>query len=105
MRWHDDTPANELPDVPVEPDPEHTQPATRSTGVSSENSKRSKLRTTRNRMDNPDYTVDGRFTQEGLSVSVYDEQANVVDETWFTWDEIEELKSEEGSDFTMEINE
>lgn len=53
---------------------------------------------------NPDITVDGRFTREGISVSVYDENGHVVDETWFTYDEIEERKGDEESDFTFEID-
>lgn len=53
---------------------------------------------------NPDVTVDGRFTADGLSVSAYDKDGNVLDETWFTWTEIEELKGADGSDFTFEID-
>lgn len=51
----------------------------------------------------PDFTVDGRFTSEGISVSVYDEDAILVDETWYTWDEVEEMKSDEESHFTFEL--
>jgi hypothetical protein len=52
----------------------------------------------------PDVTVDGRFTNDGLSVSVYDDNGTVLDETWFTWDEVEERKGDEQSDFTFELD-
>lgn len=47
--------------------------------------------------------VDGQFNNEGLSVSVYDEDGNVRDETWLTHAEIDERKDESSSDFTFEI--
>lgn len=53
---------------------------------------------------NPRYTVDGRFTTEGLSVSVYDSDGNLVDEAWFTHDEIDSLAGGPGSDFTFELD-
>lgn len=53
--------------------------------------------------DNPDITIDGRFTPEGLSVSVYDADGNVLDEAWFTHAEISTLANEDGSDFTFEF--
>lgn len=56
-----------------------------------------------NLADEPLYTVDGRFTHEGVSVSVYEDGGErVFDESWFTWDEVEERKGN-GSDFTFEI--
>lgn len=51
----------------------------------------------------PSYTVDGRFTPGGVSVSVYDGDGNVVDEAWFTWDETEERRTISQSDFTFEL--
>lgn len=36
--------------------------------------------------------VDGKFTPEGIGVTAYDDTGAVVDETWFTWDEVEEMK-------------
>ena len=48
-------------------------------------------------------TVDGRFTSEGISVSVYAPDGSVLDETWFTYDEIEEMKSDGQSHFTFEL--
>lgn len=50
-----------------------------------------------------EHTVDGRFTPEGVSVSVYDDDGSVVDETWFTWDEVENRKGISQSDFTFEL--
>lgn len=50
-----------------------------------------------------DITVDGRFTSEGISVSAYDEDGDVLDETWFTWGEVEDLKGLNESAFTFEI--
>ena len=46
-------------------------------------------------------TVDIRFTQEGISASAYDDGC-LVDEMWFTWDEVEELKSNEESRITFQ---
>lgn len=54
--------------------------------------------------DNPDLTVDGQFTSEGLSVSVYSEDGSVLEETWFTHDEIEARAEESASDFTFEFD-
>ena len=54
--------------------------------------------------DNPDFTVDGQFTRDGLSVSVYDEDGAVVDETWFTYEEMDERSINDFSDFTFELN-
>lgn len=53
----------------------------------------------------PQFTVDGRFTPEGLSVSAYDAYGNVVDEVWFTYAEIEHSAENEpeSSDFTFEL--
>lgn len=48
-------------------------------------------------------TVDGRFTSEGISVSAYDDDGNVLDEAWFTWDEVDEMKSDGESHFTFEL--
>jgi len=53
--------------------------------------------------DNPDVTVDGRFTSDGLSVSMYTEDGIVLDEAWFTYEEMEELQGDEESNFTFEI--
>lgn len=51
----------------------------------------------------PDFIVDGRFTSEGLSISIYDDNGNVEDETWFTWAEIEDRKEISQSDLTFEL--
>jgi len=52
----------------------------------------------------PRVVIDGRFTPEGVSVSAYvGERMDVADEAWFTWDETEELRAEECSDFTFEL--
>lgn len=51
----------------------------------------------------PEFIVDGRFTAEGLSVSVYDEDGRVHDEAWFTYDEMEELATISESAFTFEL--
>jgi hypothetical protein len=53
--------------------------------------------------ESPDIIVDGQFTPEGLTVSVYDDDGNVLDETWFTWDEVEDRRSPDFSDFTFEL--
>lgn len=50
-----------------------------------------------------DFIVDGRFSPEGLSVSAYDSNGRLIDEIWYTWAEIEDLKSEEESHFTFEL--
>lgn len=50
-----------------------------------------------------EYVVDIRFAIEGLSASVYGENNRVVDETWFTWSEVETLKSDEASHVTFEL--
>ena len=47
-------------------------------------------------------TVDIRFTSEGISASAYTEEGVLVDEAWFTWDEVEEMKSDEMSHITFE---
>lgn len=47
--------------------------------------------------------VDGRFTSEGISVSAYSDDGALLEETWFTYDEIEEMKSDEESHFTFEL--
>lgn len=47
--------------------------------------------------------VDGKFNNEGLSVSAYDGDGNVRDETWLTHAEISERKDQSSSDFTFEI--
>lgn len=50
------------------------------------------------------HTVDIRFTNEGFSASVYTGEGNAVeDEAWFTWDEVEEMKSDEESHITFEL--
>lgn len=54
--------------------------------------------------DNPDVTVDGRFTDEGLSVTAYDSDGGVLDEAWFTHAEIDDLAGTDGSDFTFELS-
>lgn len=57
-------------------------------------------------MNEPEFTVDIRFALEGISVSVYtDGGAAVVDESWYTWDEVDELKGNEESDITFELGE
>jgi len=48
-------------------------------------------------------TVDGRFTHEGISISVYGEDNEVIDEIWYTWDEVENMKGVSQSDFTFEL--
>ena len=53
-------------------------------------------------MKNPDATVDIRFTPDGFSASMYDEDAMLLDESWYTWDEIEDLKTYEESQITFE---
>lgn len=47
--------------------------------------------------------VDGRVNRNGVSVTAYDEDRNVLEETWFTHAEVEELKKVSQSDFTFEI--
>lgn len=49
------------------------------------------------------YDVDIRFTSEGISASAYDSDGKVVEESWFTWDEVEEMKSDEESHITFEL--
>ena len=46
-------------------------------------------------------TVDIRFTSEGLSASAYENGA-LVDEAWFTWAEIELMKSDGESHITFQ---
>lgn len=57
---------------------------------------------------NPKYLVVGQFTPEGVSVTVYGEKNQVIDETWFTWDEVDlqiEMNAEYGtSSFTFELD-
>lgn len=53
--------------------------------------------------NDPEFVVDGRFTSEGLSVSAYTYGGNVLDESWFTYDEIELLANDEESNFTFEL--
>lgn len=51
-----------------------------------------------------EFIVDGRFTDEGISVSAYgNDGATVRDETWFTWDEAQERSETSDSDFTFEL--
>lgn len=56
-----------------------------------------------NNQEVDEHVVDIRFTLEGFSASVYGENNQVVDESWFTWDEVDELKSDEESHVTFEI--
>ncbi|MEZ3117834.1 hypothetical protein RYH80_18105 [Halobaculum sp. MBLA0147] len=53
--------------------------------------------------DGEEYTVDGRIVDEGISVSVYDSDNAVVNETWVTDAEIEDLRDRDGSAFTFSI--
>jgi hypothetical protein len=48
-------------------------------------------------------TVDIRFTTEGISASVYGDDNQVIDEAWFTWDEVDQMKSDEESHVTFEL--
>lgn len=53
----------------------------------------------------PAVNVEAQFTPDGLSVSAYDPEGNLYDETWFTWEEVEEMKSPtDNTAFTFEIN-
>lgn len=55
-------------------------------------------------MTDPRFTVDVRFHIKGISISVYEGEDNEIhDETWFTWDEVEEMKSDEESHVTFEL--
>jgi hypothetical protein len=47
--------------------------------------------------------IDGRFTTEGISVSAYSDDGVLLEETWFAWSEVEEMKSDEKSHFTFEL--
>lgn len=54
--------------------------------------------------DEAAYTADGRFTSEGFSLSVYTwPDMNVEEEVWFTWDEVDDRKGDEQSDFTFRL--
>ena len=56
-----------------------------------------------NNQEVDEHVVDIRFTLEGFSASVYGENNQVVDESWFTWAEVDELKSDEESHVTFQI--
>lgn len=45
--------------------------------------------------------VDIQFTPDGISASAYKAGNHLHDEAWFTWDEVEELKSDEESHITF----
>lgn len=47
--------------------------------------------------------VDVRYEREGISITVYDKDRNVVEETWNTWSEIEEKKEINESHISLEI--
>lgn len=51
----------------------------------------------------PSATVDIQFTREGVSATVYGSENEVLDDSWFTWAEVEERKQIEASDITFEI--
>lgn len=55
-------------------------------------------------MSNPDCTVDTRFTPEGISISMYDADGNLLDESWHTWAEVEEMKADDRSHVTFEYD-
>lgn len=47
-------------------------------------------------------TIELKFTHEGVSLSVYDGDV-LLDETWFTWAEVEDNKSDGDVDSVIEI--
>lgn len=49
-------------------------------------------------------TVEVRFTAEGISATQRDAAGNVTDEMWFTWAEVDELKTDENARFTFEVS-
>ena len=49
-------------------------------------------------------TIDIKFTPEGVSATAYADGSNtVLEESWYTWAEVEERKGIEGSDITFEL--
>lgn len=50
----------------------------------------------------PAYTVDLKYTDEGVSLSVYDD-GTLVDETWHTWSEAQAAAEIDESDVTFEL--
>lgn len=55
-------------------------------------------------MTEPEFTVDIQFTPNGISASAYSEGELILeDESWYTWDEVEEMKSNEESHITFEL--
>lgn len=54
--------------------------------------------------DNPDVTVDGRFTPDGISISVYGSDGTVQEEVWFSNEQVEARAEESASDFTFEFD-
>lgn len=55
-------------------------------------------------MSDPEVTVDIRFTSEGVSASMYDADANVLDEAWYTWAEVGGMKADDRSHITFEYD-
>lgn len=55
-------------------------------------------------MSDPEVTVDVRFTSEGISMSMYGPENEVLDESWFTWPEVEEMKADDRSHVTFEYD-
>ena len=47
-------------------------------------------------------TVDIQFTGEGVSATHYGENNEVLDEAWYTWAEVDELKEVSESAITFE---
>ncbi|ERJ07442.1 hypothetical protein HLRTI_000484 [Halorhabdus tiamatea SARL4B] len=50
-------------------------------------------------------TIDIQFARLGISATAYNADGSVFDEAWFTWDEVEDLKSGEESHITFEYEE
>lgn len=46
--------------------------------------------------------VEISFTSEGVTASVYDD-LGLIDESWYTWSEVEEMKDNEGPDITFDL--